>query len=531
MRAEPPLPLASAAAGGRSCDARAMLFNSLPFILLFWPASLLGFFLAARLWGGGAARLVLFAASLFFYGWWDARYLALLLASIAWNYGASRVLAALPARSPRGAAALAIAIAGDLALLGYFKYWNFLLGSLAGLLGFSWQAEPITLPIGISFFTFTQIAFLVDTRRQTTAVGPLDYGLFVTFFPHLLAGPLYHHREMLPQFAAAGRARPLAENFSVGLTIFVSGLVKKTMLADGVAPWVAPVFAAAGAGTTPSPLEAWGGALAYAFQLYFDFSGYSDMAIGAARCFGIVLPLNFYSPYQAGSIVEFWRRWHMTLSRFLRDYLYIALGGNRRGPARRYLNLFLTMALGGLWHGANWTFLAWGALHGGFLIVNHLWRALRLRLGWETPPRLAPLTRVAGIVLTFASVTAAWVPFRAPDLAAAGRILAAMAGFGGAGEPGGAGLFGIVYGEGIYGGYDETVALLGLAAIAFLAPNTQQLLRRFRPTLAAPAFAEAGGLLPLAWRPGPVWCAGAAAALLLAFARLSGVSEFLYYQF
>jgi alginate O-acetyltransferase complex protein AlgI len=256
------------------------------------------------------------------------------------------------------------------------------------------------------------------------------------------------------------------------------------------------------------------------------------MAIGAARCFGITLPLNFNSPYKATDIIGFWRRWHMTLSRFLRDYLYIPLGGNRRGKARRYVNLFLTMLLGGLWHGAAWTFVAWGALHGLYLVVNHAWRALRAQLGW-TERRFGAAGRCAAIALTFAAVLVAWVPFRAASFDAALHMLAGMAGLHGIAGPGGAGenLFGVAYGAALYGGVDETVALAALALVTFLAPNTQEIMGRYRPGL--PTFAS--DALPVgrvvSWQPQPGWGLVMVAALLLALSRMSGVSPFLYYQF
>jgi D-alanyl-lipoteichoic acid acyltransferase DltB (MBOAT superfamily) len=333
---------------------------------------------------------------------------------------------------------------------------------------------------------------------------------------------------MMPQFADPDRARPHAENVSVGLTIFIIGLAKKVVLADTMAGFANPLFDAAASGTAPALVAAWGGALAYTFQLYYDFSGYSDMAIGAARCFGILLPLNFHSPYKATSISEFWRRWHMTLSRFLRDYLYIPLGGNRLGPGRRYLNLFLTMLLGGLWHGAAWTFVAWGALHGAYLAANHLWRALRERL-CIAPGGLGLPGRIAATAVTFLAVVVGWVLFRATGFVAALRILAGMAGFNGADDLGQ--LTGIAYGAALYGGIDETAALAALALLTFLAPNTQQIMASYRPALPNPLGATQARGPALAWRPHPAWACAMLAALLVALSRMSGVSPFLYYQF
>jgi len=336
-----------------------MLFNSYPFLLGFLPVTLIGFFAIGRVSRPGAAAW-LTLASLVFYGWWSPAYVALLLASIAFNYTLGARIARARARDEPALARrlLIAAVTIDLATLGYFKYANFFLDTLTTVSGITLPAARVILPLGISFFTFTQIAFLVDAYRGIAReYNPIHFALFVTYFPHLIAGPILHHKEMMPQFARPRIYVPHAGNLAVGATIFAIGLFKKTVLADRIAPFVAPVFDGAAA-TPPTLLVAWGGALAYTFQLYFDFSGYSDMAIGLSRLFGVQLPLNFASPYKSRSIIEFWRRWHMTLSRFLRDYVYFALGGNRRGRLRRYVNLFLTMLLGGLWHGAGWTFVA-----------------------------------------------------------------------------------------------------------------------------------------------------------------------------
>jgi alginate O-acetyltransferase complex protein AlgI len=509
-----------------------MLFNSILFIFGFLPICLLVYAALARL-GRRWEVAFLAAASLFFYGWWNPAYLSLLGASILFNYLIGIAIHKSPAAGRRRRALLVIGIAANLVVLGYFKYFNFLLGAAAWAIGASPPDASILLPIGISFFTFTQIAFLVDTHSgQAAEYDPLDYTLFVTFFPHLLAGPLMHHKEMMPQFADPETYRPRAENLAVGLTIFIIGLFKKVVIADAMAEYANPVFAAVAEGHAPYLVTAWGGALAYAFQLYFDFSGYSDMAIGASRCFGIALPLNFASPYKSTDIIEFWRRWHMTLSRFLRDYLYFPLGGNRRGPARRHLNLFITMLLGGLWHGAAWTFVLWGALHGVFLVANHLWRGLRQRLGWRQGAA-GKLGRVTGIAVTFLVVVLAWVPFRATSFAAATAMLAGLFGWNGVAGPEGAGaaIFGIAYGAELYQGIDQTRALAAVALVTFLAPNTQQIMARFRPGLPQPGASAAPALVPIRWRPQPAWSLAVALAFLVALSRMSGVSPFLYYQF
>jgi alginate O-acetyltransferase complex protein AlgI len=507
-----------------------MLFNSYVFIFVFLPVTLVLYAGLAR-YEQRWATLSLALASLFFYGWWNPAYLWLLGLSILFNYGIGRAIAG--SAGERRRRLLILGIAGDLLVLGYFKYFDFLVGTVAGLLALPAPSSAIVLPIGISFFTFTQIAFLVDTARgEVGAYDFVRYVLFVTFFPHLLAGPLYHHKEIMPQFAVTAESRRRGEDIAIGLTIFVIGLFKKIVLADGIAFYAGPVFEAAAHGGSPTLIESWGGALAYGLQLYYDFSGYSDMAIGAARCFGITLPLNFNSPYKAVDIIEFWRRWHMTLSRFLRDYLYIPLGGNRLGSARRYLNLFLTMLLGGLWHGAAWTFIAWGALHGFYLVINHGWRAVRTRIGWA-PGRFGFPGRCAAVILTFAAVLAAWVPFRATSFDAAMRMLAGMAGLHGIAGPGGAadGLFGVAYGAVLYGGIDETIALASLALVTFLAPNTQEIMARYRPGLSTFPGDKPAPPRFVAWQPRSAWALVMVGGLLLALSRMSGVSPFLYYQF
>jgi alginate O-acetyltransferase complex protein AlgI len=408
--------------------------------------------------------------------------------------GEEMVLGADPA-GPRSSKALLIAgITANLALLGYFKYANFGIANLAALTGGAIAAAGvplhIVLPLGISFFTFTQIAFLVDAWRGEA--GELDfwrYGLFVTFFPHLIAGPIVHHRELMPQFAREPARWWNARNVNLGIAFFALGLFKKVALADTLAPWANEVFKAAG----PVDLsQSWRGALAYTLQLYFDFSGYCDMAIGLGLLFNVRLPDNFDAPYRAASIADFWRRWHMTLSRFLRDYLYIPLGGSRKGEPRRHFNLLITMLLGGLWHGAGWTFIVWGLYHGVLLVLHRAWSSRR-------PPLPALLCRP----ITFLAVVVGWVVFRSDTLRRAGSLLASMAGLhGAANDP----------------SLDFQLTAIGLLILFVnIAPTTQQ-------------WVESRTLN--SWR-------GAAIGTLLFFAllcmRTSLVthrpSEFLYFQF
>ncbi len=410
-----------------------MLFNSYEFIFLYLPVVLLGFFWLARINHAFAAAW-LALASLFFYGYWNPAYIGLLLGSIVCNYTFGMWVAKIGGvhEGRRKKQLLTIAIAANLALLAYYKYANFFVSSINSVAETHWSLGEIILPLGISFFTFTQIAFLVDTYQgKVKEYNFIHYLLFVTFFPHLIAGPVLHHREMMPQFAHASTYRINWDHFAKGLLLFTLGLCKKVLWADSLAPFATAIFNGVqhgmGVGVLPTIYEAWSGALTYTLQIYFDFSGYTDMALGAALLFGIHLPINFNSPYKATSIIEFWRRWHMTLSTFLRDYLYIPLGGNRRGKLRRYANMMATMLLGGLWHGAGWTFVAWGALHGAYLAINHLWRAIIAErfLRW-LPNWLSALT---GGTFTFIAVVAAWVVFRADNMSQALVILKAMFGF------------------------------------------------------------------------------------------------------
>lgn len=407
-----------------------MLFNSYIFILLFLPITLITFFYIGKIGHHRVAISWLVFSSLFFYGWWNPNYLLLLLFSMLFNYGFGVILSNKYNLFIRKYILL-IGIALNLSLLGYFKYANFFIEQLNFTLGTSYNLEKIILPLAISFFTFQQISYLVDAyRHETREYNFLHYCLFVTFFPQLIAGPIVHHKEMLPQFANNDIYKANSKNLAIGFLIFTIGLFKKVIIADNLALFANPVFTNLDHSNAITFFSAWTGALAYSFQLYFDFSGYSDMAIGIAYMFGIKLPMNFYSPYKSTSIIEFWRRWHITLSRFLRDYLYITLGGSRKGAYRRYINLFLTMLIGGIWHGAGWTFIVWGGLHGTYLIINHAWRNIRINiLKWSS--NVSSFEVMLSTLVTFTSVTVAWVYFRAESLSDANSLLATM--FGGNG--------------------------------------------------------------------------------------------------
>jgi len=486
-----------------------MLFNSYGFIFVFMPMALAGWWLAARDWRG-MGIVWLAALSVVFYGWGNWHFVPILVGSVAVNYLAGRVLASASLRGRPVVAGWVLGgcIAANLGVLAVFKYADLLADAAPG-----WFAR-LALPIGISFFTFTQIAYLVDTARTGRSErSAARYLLFVAYFPHLIAGPLLHHGEILPQLAAPRRADHRA--IAVGVTIFIFGLFKKAVLADGIAPLADAGFdpaVAAGIGA----VGAWVAVVAYTLQIYFDFSGYSDMAIGLSLLFGIRLPANFESPYQATSITAFWRRWHMTLSRFLRDYLYVPLGGSRRGPWRHYLNLMVTMLLGGVWHGAGWNFLIWGGLHGGFLMLHHGWRAACGR--WRMAP--TGIGRPAGCGLTLVCVMIGWVFFRAAEPGTALAMLAGLIGWHGAGG---------------FADIDPLHAamLLGLLGGVLLLPNVRQIMAR--ETIAVPSARQPPGPPRWAqaglWRPGFGWaglCFGMFAASLL---EMTGVSPFLYFQF
>jgi D-alanyl-lipoteichoic acid acyltransferase DltB (MBOAT superfamily) len=466
-----------------------MLFNSYQFTFGFLPIVLAIFWaLSARDARRTCAGFVILA-SLCFYGWWNWHYLFLFGFSILFNFGWSLLLvppdvSADQAGDHRRRTLLGFGIAVNLALLGYFKYRKFLVDSTGALLGVAWHPPQLVLPLAISFFTFEQVTFLVSAYRgEPGARDFLSYCLFIAFFPHLIAGPIVRYAEIYPQFNRNTQFRLAAANVSDGLMIFAFGLFKKVMLADSFRPIVNPLFDR----THLAFFDAWGGAIAFALEIYFDFSGYSDMAIGLARMFGVKFPENFDSPYQSRSIIQFWRRWHITLSFFLRDYLYISLGGNRHGKFRRDLNLFITMVLGGLWHGANWTFVIWGTLHGLYLWVNHIWAERNYRM-----------PDAAAWALTFLATTVAWVFFRAPTFSRAADFFTAMAGRNG-------------FSLDLIG-WRELVLIGGGLAVTLFCPNRQTI---------------------LAWQWSGDWLWASAFAILAGVSIMSMANPppFIYFQF
>ena len=543
-----------------------MLFNSYEFILVFLPLTLAGFSLLGR-HSRTLALSWIVLASLVFYAWWRPINALIIAPSVLVNYLLARWLLRLGADKTRAGLArlvLLLGIAFNIAFLGYFKYINFLSTAANDLVGTNFVLTQVVLPLGISFITFQKIAFLIDVHGGRIPSFTLrDYGLFVLFFPQLIAGPIVHYREMMPQFQQAS-CRPDRQDLAVGLSLFVFGLFKKVVLADGVADHVSPIYDQAAAGMQVALFQAWIAAIGFTLQIYFDFSGYSDMALGLARFFGIKLPANFDSPLQATSIVDFWSRWHMTLTRFLTAYLYnpLVLWLTRRRMARRlpgvggrtpsvgaYFQLvagptLLTMLVSGLWHGAGYLFILWGLLHGVYLSINHAWRLLRPRI-WLDKEAYERRMRPVGFVITFLSVAVAMVVFRASNIAAAKSVLQGMTGQHGITlpqqlqsrlDP----LKGVLQ-QVVSSTPDLSTQALAMAVawlavlllIALLLPNTLQIMARFEPAIGLQH--RPGRTLALAraldWAPTLPWAVTMAAMAAAAVMRIGGKSEFLYWQF
>jgi alginate O-acetyltransferase complex protein AlgI len=539
-----------------------MLFNSYEFIFGFLPAVLIGFFLLGRL----SRRLAfawLIVASIVYYAWWRPLNVLIILPSIAVNYAVARMLMRLRESDQSGrksAWLLAFGILFNVAFLGYFKYANFVTTAVNDATGTSFVLTQIVLPLGISFITFQKIAFLVDVHaRRVTSFTLRDFGLFVLFFPQLIAGPIVHFREVMPQFQRL-TCRFDRMDVAVGLTLFVIGLFKKVVLADGIAEHVAPLYQSAASGRA-TLLPSWFAAIGFTLQMYFDFSGYSDMALGLARCFGVRLPPNFDSPLKARNIVDFWLRWHMTLTRFLTAYIYnplvlwlarrrmqkrLPMLGGRKFNLGAFVQLLavptlLTMLVSGIWHGAGYLFIAWGLLHGVYLVINHLWREAR-RTGFVASERLVRAVSASALPLTLIAVCVAMVLFRSPDWTTAKALLKGMAGLGGIGFPD-------VIAERLPGGLARFISptrelsaaslvlllvwIPALSAIALLLPNSLQILAAYEPALGykTGARAEFSFERRLRWIPTLPWATIAAALTITAILRLGGKSEFLYWQF
>jgi D-alanyl-lipoteichoic acid acyltransferase DltB (MBOAT superfamily) len=504
-----------------------MLFNSFVFLFCFLPAVYLGhrLLLASGRYHPAIGFVAL--ASFFFYGWWSLGMLPLFLGSIVANFGLGAAIrkARAAEATPRADALLWIGIILNLGMLCYFKYLGFFADNFRAITGIDLGIPRVILPIGISFYTFVQIAYLVDHWRKPIPDASFSrYAVFVSFFPHLIAGPIIHHRDVMPQFDAPAFRKPPFGMVSAGLAMLAVGLFKKSAIADNLAPVASALFDSPSMGN-PRALESWVGVLAYTMQIYFDFSGYSDMAVGLGYLFGIKLPVNFWSPYQAASPIDFWRRWHMTLSQFLRDYLYIPLGGNRSGRLLRYRNLFLTMLLGGLWHGANWTYVVWGALHGALLAANHCWNEFKPR--WW--PSFGVAGPVAGRIGTFAFVAMAWVFFRAESVGAAWRVLGALGGGAGAGFPKKPGLEAWLKAAEL----EPTQASFLIAALllAFFAPNSGRMLLGMAMDAKGRVIASEPGASRLRFSPSWAWAIITGVLFFSALWFSPEVSEFIYFQF
>ncbi|WP_077966035.1 MBOAT family O-acyltransferase [Ensifer adhaerens] len=520
-----------------------MLFNSAIFLLGLLPIALVGFFALGRMGLSKLALIWLSLVSLVFYGWWNVAYVPLLLASIVCNYAIGAVLAR---RKVRGLLIAGVTL--NLLLLGYYKYAGFLVVTIDSMLDLGLPIPAILLPLAISFYTFQQIAFLCDAYEGVAEEQSFsNYCLFITFFPQLIAGPITHHKEMMPQFDDARIFKPQSRMLALGGTIFVVGLFKKVFIADTVALWANPVFAAAANGDPLQMLEAWSGALAYTLQIYFDFSGYSDMAIGLGMLFGIRLPFNFDSPLKARNIIDFWSRWHMTLTRFVTAYIYnpmslyltrrwVASGrpGLRRGKTSlaSFLVLLasptiLAMVIIGVWHGAGWQFAAFGLVHGLFLTINHGWRMLKMRWGWRLDSD-RPIYLIPSVLLTMGCVMVGLVFFRSADLATALHLLLCMSGHHG---------LGLRSSELL--DWDAVQVQLLLLAIVWLLPNVQEWLRRYETGLGQVRLAtsldhkQRLGDRIFAWQPTPGFAVvtGLIGFLAVTRALSAAPTEFLYFQF
>lgn len=472
-----------------------MLFNSYEFIFLFLPFTFFIYFYLNKQRLTEAGKGFLVAMSLVFYSWWNLAYLPLILLSMIFNYsiGVSLTKDASSVRISKKQL-LVIGIFGNLSALGYFKYADFFIDNINGLLGSHIAALNLLLPLAISFFTFQQIAYLVDSYKgDTKEYDFLNYAVFVTFFPQLIAGPIVHHREMMPQFAGAKNKIINYRNIALGSFIFSMGLFKKVVVADTLAIWATNGFDHKEILTF---VEAWATSLSYTFQLYYDFSGYTDMAIGLALLFNIRLSVNFNSPYKALTIQDFWRRWHITLSRFLKDYVYIPLGGSRATSLTIYRNILITFFIGGIWHGAGWTFIVWGLLHGVALVVHRIWSRYNIRL-----------YAIAAWLVTFNFINFSWIFFRAQEFEDAIKVLEGMAGFHGVGNSNLLNKLGSSF-------MDDFLLVSVVFVMAFLlifSKNSMERLAAFRPSAGYAAFT--------------------ALLFIAALANFQKISEFLYFNF
>jgi D-alanyl-lipoteichoic acid acyltransferase DltB (MBOAT superfamily) len=542
-----------------------MLFNSAEFLFVFLPVTLSGFYLLGTISRTSALRWLIIA-SLVFYAWWRPVNVLIITPSIAVNFTLAWILLRLSEREGSRSASKVVVLLGilfNVVFLGVFKYTDFISGTINDVFGANLVLRHIILPLGISFITFQKIAFLIDVQAGRVKSFTLqDYCIFVLFFPQLIAGPIVHYREMMPQFHAAS-CRFDKENVAVGLTLLLFGLFKKVVFADNIALYVTPIYEHSAAGDGTSLFLAWMAAIGFTLQIYFDFSGYTDMALGLARFFGIRLPQNFDSPLRASSIIDFWLRWHMTLTRFLTAYIYNPLllwltrrrlakglpvfgGGNTTVGAFIYLLMFptvITMLVSGLWHGAGYGFIVWGLIHGFYLTINHAWRVFAARV-WRDRRKYVRVMKPFGFILTFVSVIIAMVFFRSATMTSAIDLVKGIIGLNGIGLP--RDLFdhlgplaerlravGVVAESWGFQDFGKTaIWIFVLMFVALACPNTLQILARYEPALgvksqstklAIGSFVEWDASLP--------WALAVSAIAAIAIYSMGGPSEFLYWQF
>ncbi len=538
-----------------------MLFNSYHFIFLFLPITLLGFHLIGKKGHDKSALAWLVSASLFFYGWWNPAYLALLLFSTIFNFGTGMLLSNNSEENVSKKVILTMGVLVNLLILGYYKYANFFIDNLNTLASTNIILHEIILPLGISFFTFQQITYLVDAYyEETKEYGFLHYCLFVTFFPQLIAGPIVHHKEMMPQFVKNAIYKIYSKNLAIGLTIFALGLFKKVIIADGISIYSTPIFDAAEAGIILTFFEAWLGALAYTFQLYFDFSGYSDMAIGIAIMFGITLPLNFNSPYKATNISDFWKKWHITLSRLIRNYLWdpVSLSLTRYALNKGYGNIrifILTIIIPiifsffwiGLWHGAGWNFIIFGFMHGFYVVVFHIWIKIKLNFSSFRLIKNSIVSSLLGWLITFICVIFAWVLFRAESIYGAKNLLQSMIGVNGISLPISLESTFVNYGllplvnlftfDGVFSNalfsdkFFAIFCIFLLLIVSTFFPNTYQLMSN-QPAFETYKEEVTRWRYNLAeWKKTTSWALFTSIILTISIISISGESEFLYFQF
>jgi alginate O-acetyltransferase complex protein AlgI len=523
-----------------------MLFHSHYFIFVFLPLVVISTFILGKSGHKRLAMGFLILVSSLFYSMGSGSSLLLLAGSLAVNYALGKEI-----YRTKSFATLWFGVILNIVVLGYFKYQSFFENISVEMADLGSVSSSLIFPLAISFFTFQQISFLVDIHRDRAHANDfLSYCLFVTFFPQLIAGPIVRYQQFTSQITKEFLSKFDNTDLAIGITIFSLGLFKKTVLADGIAPYSNEVFNSVAAGGSVAFFQAWGGSLAYTFQIYFDFSAYSDMAVGLGRVFGIKIPVNFYSPYKAKNIIDFWRRWHITLSSFLRDYIYIPLGGNRAGHIKQYRNIMCAMVLAGVWHGSHWTYVAWGGLHGVYLVINHLWQTVAISKNKAMDSQGKWGVFLARSI-TFIAVVIAWVLFRAENMPAAGEIYKGMMGLNGVSIPLPlANLLGSLKDQlqswGVIFPLDgnrylvRTYMWVIISMITvWLSPNIYQFMQNLDPTfnqpfksiMGAPSKKDGPTNNILNWSPSKFWAVSVSLILVVAIMAITSLEEFIYFKF